>query len=174
MVLLAVALSALLWERLENIPYHLRVIPFAVLAVSVFFAVYAYARRHEVNELKHLLHGLQEHVGAAPSEEQLDQLNQVILRSQRSFKELIDSFDDAACAAALDGTLRTVNRSISELVGVSYKELVGRKIYDFIEEPTQESVERGLVRFLEKKHWTGTVRWDPLESTCRHASLSIL
>src|SRR5246500_569320 len=128
MVLLAVALSALLWERLENIPYQLRAIPIGILALSVLFAVYAYGRRREVSELKRLLLGLQEHVGAAPSEEQLDQLSQVILRSQRSFKELIDSFDDAACAVALDGTLRTVNKRIAELAGVSYSNLVGRKI----------------------------------------------
>jgi two-component system, NtrC family, sensor kinase len=126
--------------------------------LSVLLAVYAYGRRREVTELKTLLHGLQEHVGAAPSEEQLDQLSQVIMRSQRSFKELIDSFDDAACAVSLDGTLRTVNRRISELAGQSYQGLVGQKIYDFIEEPTRESVEQGLGRFLEKKRWAGTVR----------------
>jgi len=158
MVLLAVALSGLLWERLENIPYSLRAIPIGVLVLSILFAVYAYGRRREVTELKTLLHGLQEHVGAAPSEEQLDQLSQVIMRSQRSFKELIDSFDDAACAVSLDGTLRTVNRRITELAGESYQGLVGRKIYDFVEEPTRESVESGLGRFLEKKHWAGTVR----------------
>jgi PAS domain S-box-containing protein len=158
MVLMAVALSALLWERLENIPYSLRAIPLGVLALTILFAVYAYGRRREVTELKTLLHGLQEHVGAAPSEEQLDQLSQVIMRSQRSFKELIDSFDDAACAVSLDGTLRTVNRRISELAGEPYQGLVGRKIYDFIEEPTREDVEKGLGRFLEKKRWAGTVR----------------
>ena len=158
MLLLAVALSALLWERLENIPFHLRAIPLGVLALSVLFAVYAYGRRREVNELKGLLHGLQEHVGAAPSEEQLDQLSQVILRSQRNFKELIDSFDDPACAVSLDGTMRTVNKRITELTGKSYSELIGRKIYDFVEQPTQADVERELVYFLEKKRWAGTVQ----------------
>jgi PAS domain S-box-containing protein len=158
MVLMAVALSGLLWERLENIPYSLRAIPVGVLVLSILFAVYAYGRRREVTELKTLLHGLQEHVGAAPSEEQLDQLSQVIMRSQRSFKELIDSFDDAACAVSLDGTLRTVNRRITELSGETYQGLVGRKIYDFLEEPTRESVEQGLGRFLEKKRWAGTAR----------------
>src|SRR5579859_2631793 len=117
LILLAVALAGLLWERLDNIPYSLRAIPIGVLALSLLFAVYAYGRRREVSELKGLLQGLQEHVGAAPSEEQLDQLSQVIMRSQRSFKELIDSFDDPACAVSLDGTLRTVNRRISELAG---------------------------------------------------------
>jgi PAS domain S-box-containing protein len=145
-------------ERLETLPYHLGPAALGVLVLSVLLAVYAYGRRREVTELKTLLHGLQEHVGAAPSEEQLDQLSQVIMRSQRSFKELIDSFDDAACAVSLDGTLRTVNRRISELAGQTYQGLVGQKIYDFIEEPTRENVEQGVGRFLDKKRWAGTVR----------------
>ncbi|HUA13797.1 MAG TPA: PAS domain S-box protein [Verrucomicrobiae bacterium] len=158
MLLLAVALTVLLWERLETIPYQLRAIPIGVLVLSILFAAYAYGRRREVNELKGLLRGLQEHVGAAPSEEQLDQLSQVIMRSQRNFKELIDSFDDAACAVSLDGTLRTVNRRVTDLTGLNYSELIGRKIYEFVEEPTREEAERSLGRFLDKKHWAGTVR----------------
>jgi PAS domain S-box-containing protein len=158
LILMSVALAGLLWERLENIPFQLRAIPIGILVLSILFAVYAYGRRREVSDLKTLLQGLQEHVGAAPSEEQLDQLSQVIMRSQRSFKELIDSFEDAACAVSLDGTLRTVNKRVTELAGVPYSDLVGHKIYDFVEEPTRESVERGLGRFLEKKHWAGTVR----------------
>ena len=158
MILLAFALSGLLWERLENIPYSLRAIPIGILGLSILFAVYAYGRRQEVSELKGLLHGLQEHVGAAPSEEQLDQLSQVILRSQRNFKELIDSFDDPACAVSLDGTLRTVNKRITDITGKSYSELIGRKIYDFVDEPTQADLETSLGWFLEKKRWAGTVQ----------------
>jgi PAS domain S-box-containing protein len=158
MVLLSVALAGLLWERLENIPYSLRAIPIGVLTLSILFAVYAYGRRREVSELKGLLRGLQEHVGAAPSEEQLDQLSQVIQRSQRSFKELIDSIDDPACAVSLDGTLRTVNRRVAELTGLTYSQLVGSKIYDFVEEPTREEVEKSLGRFLDKKRWAGMAR----------------
>ncbi len=158
MVFLAVALAALLWERLETIPYSLRAIPIGVLVLSILFAVYAYGRRQEVSDLKEALRGLQEHVGAAPSEEQLDQLSQVIMRSQRSFKELIDSIDDPACAVSLDGTLRTVNRRVTELTGLAYSQLVGAKAYDLVEEPTREEVQRGLGRFLEKKRWAGTVR----------------
>jgi PAS domain S-box-containing protein len=158
LVLLAAALAALLWEKLDNIPYQLRAIPIGILALTILFALHAYGRRREVSDLKKLLQGLQEHVGAAPSEEQLDQLSQVILRSQRSFKELIDSFEDAACALSLDGTLRTVNKRVTELAGVPYANVVGKKIYEFITEPTQDSIERGLGRFLNKKHWSGIAR----------------
>jgi PAS domain S-box-containing protein len=158
MVLLAVALAGLLWERLDNVPYSLRAIPIGVLVLSVLFAAYAAGRRREVGELKKALRGLQEHVGAAPSEEQLDQLSQVIMRSQRNFKELIDSFDDPACALSLDGTFRTVNKRVAQLAELTYSDLVGRKIYDLIEEPTREDIERSVGRFLEKKRWAGTIR----------------
>jgi PAS domain S-box-containing protein len=158
MIFLAVALAALLWERLENIPLQLRAIPVGILVLSILFAVYAYGRRREVSSLQSALRELQEHVGAAPSEEQLDQLSQVIQRSQRNFKELIDSIDDPACAVSLDGTLRTVNKRITELTGLPYSELVGHRVYDLIEEPTRDEVERGLGRFLDKRRWAGTVR----------------
>ena len=110
MVLLAAGFAALAWERLQTLPYHLGPMAVGILALSVLLAVYAYGRRREVVELKQLLQGLQEHVSAAPSEDQLDQLNDMIARSQRSFKELIDSIDEAACAAgsAVAMRLRTL------------------------------------------------------------------
>jgi PAS domain S-box-containing protein len=158
MVLLAAGFAALAWERLEALPYHLGAMAVGVLVLSVLLAVYAYGRRKEVGELKILLEDLQQHVGAAPSEEQLDQLNEMIARSQRNFKELIDSIDDAACAVSLDGTLRTVNKRVSQLVELPYTAIVGQKFFDFIEEPTRASMEAELVRFLDRRHWAGTVR----------------
>src|SRR5580700_7753470 len=158
MVLLAAGFAYLAWERLETLPYHLGPAALGVLMLSVLFAVYAYGRRKEVVELKSLLQNLQEHVGAAPSEEQLEQLSDMIARSQRNFKELIDSLEDAACAASLDGTIRTVNKSISDLVGLPFTDIVGKKFFDFLEEPSRSSLEVGIGRFLEKRHWTGTVR----------------
>src|SRR5208337_633840 len=143
MVLLAAGFAALAWERLETLPYHLGPLAVGVLVLSVLLAVYAYGRRREVVELKLLLQDLQEHVGAAPSEEQLDQLNEMIARSQRSFKELIDSFDDAACAVSLDGTLRTVNKRVSELLGLPFTEIVGKKFFDFVDDPSRERIEAG-------------------------------
>jgi PAS domain S-box-containing protein len=157
LVLLAVALAALLWERLENVPYYLRAIAPGVVILSVLFAAYAYGRRREVSELKVLLKDLQDRVGVAPSEEQLDQLSQVILRSQRSFKELIDSFDDIACAMSLDGTFRTVNRRLTDLVHLQYAQIVGHKFDEFCETPTRIEIEAGIGRFLDKRRWAGIV-----------------
>ncbi|MGA7424074.1 MAG: PAS domain S-box protein, partial [Candidatus Sulfotelmatobacter sp.] len=51
-----------------------------------------------------------------------------------------------------------VNKSVSDLIALPFTEIVGKKFFDFMEEPTRESLEAGLSRFLEKRHWTGTVR----------------
>jgi len=165
LVLLATGLAALSWERIENLPYHLGAIPIGLLALAILFAAYAYGRRREVSELKHLLGDLHDRAGVAPSDHQLDQLSQVIQRSQRSFKELIDSFDDVAFACSLDGTLRTVNRRVTQMLGLDYQEIVGHKIDDFVQEPLRRNVETGLGRFLEKRRWSGLVRVQLKSST---------
>ena len=157
-VLLATALAALSWERFQNLPYRLSAIPVVLLLIAILFAAYAYGRRREVSELKVLLHGLQDRVGAVPSEEQLDQLSQVIRRSQRSFKELIDSFDDVAFAMSLEGILRTVNRRMADALALTYGEIVGHRLDEFIEEPQRGFVEAGLGRFIEKRRWSGLTR----------------
>jgi PAS domain S-box-containing protein len=159
LVLLATGLAAVSWERLENLPYRLGAIPIGLLVLAILFATYAYGRRREVSELKHLLHDLHERASSVtPSEEQLDQLGQVISRSQRSFKELIDSFDDVAFAVSLDGTLRTVNRRVTQLLNLPYNSLVGHKMDDFLEEPLRPDVQAGLGVFLEKRRWSGLVK----------------
>ena len=156
LVLMATALAAESWERLQNLPYHLGLLSIGVLCVAIAFAGFAYGRRKRVTELKALVRDLQERA-STPSEQQLDQLGQLIARSQRSFKELIDSFDDVAFAVSLDGKLRTVNRRMAELLGIPYTEVVGHKLDEFLDEPKREDVERGLGRFLEKHRWSGTV-----------------
>jgi PAS domain S-box-containing protein len=38
------------------------------------------------------------------------------------------------------------------------RKLSAQKFFDFLEEPSRASIESGLARFLEQKHWSGTVR----------------
>lgn len=157
LVLLAAGLAALMWERLQNVPYHLGVLAPGLMVLAVLFAAYAYGRQREVSELKVLLQDLQDRVGVTPSEEQLDQLSEVIARSQRSFKELIDSFDDIAFAVSLDGTIRTVNRRVSQMLDLPYQAIIGQKLDDFTDRPRREEIEHALPRFLERRRWSGLV-----------------
>ncbi|HXZ40358.1 MAG TPA: PAS domain S-box protein [Terriglobales bacterium] len=157
LVLLATGLAAESWERLQSLPYHLGLLSIALLCVAIAFAGFAYGRRKRVTELRTLVREFQERA-AAPTEEQLDHLGQLIARSQRSFKELIDSFDDVAFALSLDGTVRTVNRRVTELLGIAYTDVVGHKLDEFLDEPKREDAEPDLARFLEKRRWSGMVR----------------
>src|SRR5690349_2996462 len=68
LVLLATAVAALSWERLQSLPYSLLAIPVGLLALAFLFASYAYGRHKEVANLKILLKGLEERTGVAPSE----------------------------------------------------------------------------------------------------------
>ena len=154
MVLLAVAFAALAWEHLESLPFSLRSAPIGVVVLAVLLAIYAFDRRREVSALHSILQDLRDRA-VAPSDEQLDQLGQMIARSQRSFKELIDSFEDAAFAMGLDGTVRTVNRRVTELVGVHYTDIVGHNIFEFIDEPRRDDLHSKVSQFLGRRHWTG-------------------
>jgi PAS domain S-box-containing protein len=157
LVLLATALAALSWEHLQSLPVYVRALPVALLCVTASFSAFAYGRRKRVSELKDLVRGLQEKAGT-PTEEQLDQLGQVISKSQRSFKELIDSIDDAALATSLDGTIRTVNKRVTQLLGISYSSVVGHKLDEFLDEPARGDADPVLSRFIERRRWTGTLR----------------
>jgi PAS domain S-box-containing protein len=157
LVLFATAVAVLSWEQLKNLPYRLVAIPIGLFILSILFATYAFGRRREVSELKYLLRNLQDRTGPMPSDEQLDQLSQMIARSQRNFKELIDSLDDAALAVSLDGTLRTVNRPVTEILGIPYSEIVGHKLEELLATPLRAEGDATLSRFLEKRHWSGVV-----------------
>jgi PAS domain-containing protein len=135
LVLLAAAVAALSWEQLKDLPYRLWAIPAGLFVLAILFASYAFGRKREVSELQQILKGFQDRAGITPSEDQLDQLGQLIMRSQRNFKELIDNLDDVALAIALDGTMKTVNRRTAELVGLPYSQLVGHKIEEFLRSP---------------------------------------
>ncbi len=158
LVLLAVAVAALSWESVQKLPYSLGAVPIGLLVLMILFAAYAYGRKREVSELKTILRGLQDRVGAVPSEEQLDQLSHILQRSQRNFKELIDSFDDVAFAVSLDGSLRTVNRQFAAVLGLGYAQIVGQKLDDFVDEPQRQEVEQRLAQFLQQRRWAGLVR----------------
>jgi PAS domain S-box-containing protein len=127
-----------------------------LLSVALAFAGFAYGRRKRVTELQNLVRGLQERA-ATPTDEHLDQLGELIARSQRGFKDLIDSFDDIAFATSLEGKIKTVNRRVTELLGIAYSDVVGHRVEEFLDEPEREEVDRGLARFIEKRRWSGMV-----------------
>jgi len=90
-------------------------------------------------------------------ESELLRLNEQISRSQRGYRELIDNLDQALFTLSSQGEVRVANRRLSEMLGVSFRELIGRKLTDFIESPRPEELERALPLLLAQGTWSGTV-----------------
>src|SRR6266702_7271957 len=141
-------------SRFEKLPV------FLVLLI-VLFGLYTWKKTQELSEMRGLMRGLEQRVEAPPSEKQLAQLFEVISRSQQGYRDLIDSFDDVLLALTLEGQIRTVNRSFSDLVGMPFQQIIGKPITDFLEEGSGEGSEllrRAMPRFMERRQWSGVVQ----------------
>src|SRR5260370_42694855 len=91
LILLAAAVAALSWQQLKDLPYRLWAIPAGLFLLAILFSTHAFGRKRAVSELQHILKGFQNQAGGTPSEEQLRQLGQWIMHSQRNFTAVIDS-----------------------------------------------------------------------------------
>jgi|HubBroStandDraft_1064217.scaffolds.fasta_scaffold02512_2 PAS domain S-box-containing protein len=88
---------------------------------------------------------------SAPS----DSLVEVLSRSQQSYRELIDNLDQAVFTLSLKGEIRVANRRLAEIFGVSFRDLIGRSVADFVESPTVADIERMFSAVEKKGSWQG-------------------
>jgi len=161
LALLATGLAANSWESIRALPtgpLQLEGLPVGVLLLALLFAGYVWHKKHEIEQMRGLVRALQEREQAPPSEMQLERLMEIVTKSQRGYRELIDSFDDLVFALSLDGELRAANKRVIEIFDQPFSEVVGRKLDELVDEPTRAQAEKGLPRFLERRHWSGTVR----------------
>jgi PAS domain S-box-containing protein len=88
---------------------------------------------------------------------QLQSLISVISRSQQSFRALIDHLDQAVFTLSLDGEIRVANRRLSEILKVSFQDLIGHRLDEFIVSPLLEDMKRLLPEFVRSGSWEGMV-----------------
>src|SRR5271156_2784606 len=93
----------------------------------------------------------------ASTEAQFKKLVEVISRSQLNYRELIDSLDHAVFTISLGGEIRVANRRFVEILGVSFQDLIGHRLDEFIAIPTRAEAHSGRAAFLEKGHWAGRI-----------------
>jgi two-component system, sensor histidine kinase and response regulator len=158
LIILAVGVAVLSQQTLQSGSFNLQALPIGAGVLILLFGAYIWKKKREIDELRGFVRGFKELKEAPPTAEQLDKLAEVISASRQGYRELIDSLDHLVFTVSLDGEIRTVNQRITEVFGYSYSELVGHKLYELFDEPTQETMKRAVPRFIEKRQWTGTIR----------------
>ncbi len=94
---------------------------------------------------------------ASSGEASTQRLTELISRSQRGYRELIDHLDQALFTLSLAGEIRVANLQLSQILRASFQGLIGRKLTDFLELPGSSELERALPTLLEKRTWSGTI-----------------
>src|SRR6202795_1216338 len=159
---LAVFFAWMSWSSIRTFAHRYEVAPPVLFVVLLgLFGWYMWNKTHEISELRGLMRGLEQREADPPSGKQLDQLFQIISRSQQGYRDLIDSFDDVLLALTLDGQIRAVNRSFSDLVATPFQDIIGKPLTDFLQEGTAEGSEllrRAMPRFMERRQWSGVVQ----------------
>jgi PAS domain S-box-containing protein len=95
--------------------------------------------------------------GVPSTEAQFKKLIEVISRSQLNYRELIDSLDHAIFTISVEGEIRVANRRMAEALGVTFQDLIGHRLDEFVAEPTLADAAHELPTFLAKGHWAGRI-----------------
>jgi PAS domain S-box-containing protein len=159
--LLGLAYAWASWDSLRSLAHRFEALPIGLVVLILLFGLYVSKKTQELSELRGLMRGMEHRDEAPPSEKQLDQLFEIISRSQQGYRDLIDSFDDILLAVSLDGHIRAANRSFSDLVGTPFQQIIGKPVVDFVQESSGDSarlVERAMPRFMERRQWAGVVQ----------------
>ncbi|HET8926107.1 MAG TPA: PAS domain S-box protein [Candidatus Acidoferrum sp.] len=149
------------WDAVRTLARHFVALPIGLVVLVLLFGVYMWKKTQEISELRGLMRGLEHRDAEPPSEKHLDQLFEMISRSQQGFRDLIDSFDDVLLALSLEGNVRAVNRSFADLVDTPFQQIIGKPLSDFVQEGGGEGPEilrRAMPRFMERRQWAGVVQ----------------
>lgn len=161
--LVGVALVVATWDSIRSFWHRSEALALSLglVVLIALFVAYLWTKTREISELRGLLRGIEERDAQPPSDRQMDQLFEMISKSQQGYRDLIDSFDDLLLAVTLDGRIRAVNRSFSDLVEAPFQEIIGRPLSEFVQESTgqeEELLKRLMPRFMERRHWTGVLQ----------------
>jgi len=163
-LILVIVVSAFLWTQwstLRSFVYRLEAAAFGLIVLVLLVGAYAWHRTREISELRGLVRGLEQRDVTSANDKQLEQLFGMISRSQQGYRDLIDSFDDVLIALSLEGEIRAANRRFSDLVGLNFQQIIGKKLSEFLDESGGQGIadaQEGITRFLERRNWSGIVQ----------------
>ncbi len=160
LVALAAGLAMVSWPQIGDQPFTQKVLPIGLVLLVCLFGAYAWSKSKEMAELHGLVRGLEQRATTPPNVGQLEKLFEMVERSQRGYRDLIDTFNDLLFSISLDGHIVAANRSFADLVGQPFADLVGRPIDELLDLPDggRAAAEKALPRFLERRSWSGVLR----------------
>jgi two-component system sensor histidine kinase/response regulator len=158
LAILAVGVAVLSQQAMQANPWRSEALPIGAGVLIILFGAYLWKKKREIDELRGFVRGFQKLQDLPPSAEQLEKLAEVIANSRQGYRDLIDSLDHLIFTTSLEGEIRTVNQRITRVFGLSYPELVGHRLDEFFDEPRMERMKDSIDWFVERRHWTGTVR----------------
>ena len=158
LAVLAVGVAVLSQQAMQSSPWHLEALPVGAGILITLFGAYIWKKKREIDELRGFVRGFQTLQDSPPSAEQLEKLAEVIANSRQGYRDLIDSLDHLIFTTSLEGEIRAVNQRITQVFGFSYSELVGHRMDELFDEPRMEHLKDSIKWFVERRHWTGTVR----------------
>ena len=160
LVSLALGVALVFWRPFRSLTWKMEALPVALLLLVALLGAYAISRWREMGELRDLMRTLLL-ANQAPSATQVEKLFSIVERSQRGYRDLIDTFDAVLLSLSLDGEILAANRSFAGLLGRSFKELVGRRLDEFVEVANGGGLadaRRQIPFLLERRHWSGVLR----------------
>jgi PAS domain S-box-containing protein len=160
LVSLALGLALVSWQPIHLLPWRLDALPFGLVLLVSLFGAYAISRWREIAQLRGMAHDLSHH-SQSPTAGQVEKLFEIVQRSQRGYRDLIDTFDDVLLSLSLEGEILATNRSFTELLGRSFQEVVGHRVDEFLELADSAglaSLQQELPSVLEGRHRSGVLR----------------
>ena len=155
--LLAVGLAAAAWENIAQLPPRFAFVPLALVVFAIWLAYQTGQKRRQISTLRAQLQTEQKRVLSPSPDDSVEALVDIIRRSQRGFRELVDSFEDVVLAVSLDGVIQAANRTFADILGKNFTEFVYHPINEFIQDPGEAEINKVLPRLLERRQWSGTI-----------------
>jgi len=160
LVSLAVGLALVSWQPIHTLPWRLDALPFGLVLLVSLFGAYAISRWREVAQLRGLVRDLS-HQAQSPADAQVEKLFEIVQRSQRGYRDLIDTFDDILLSLSLEGEILAMNRSFALLLGRPFSEVVGHRLEEFLELADSSglaSLQSELPSLVESRNRSGVLR----------------
>ncbi len=157
LVVFGVGFAVASWSLLKLSSPRWEVFPVGLLLFAALFTVYIWSKKRQIDELRDLLRALHEAGAVSPSGAQVGKLLEIVSRSQRGYRDLIDTLDHAVFALSPEGVVRVANLYMANVFGAPFQELVGHRLDEFFAQPSKAEAEQALARLLELGSWVGRI-----------------